>query len=102
MDYNWRGYQKWGVPFDDASRIALEALSQALLGAMFEFVLEPGQFAVFNNDTVAHGRSFHTDWSEPDRKRHLLRLWLGESGEPYPIPQALRDRLVTREQVAAQ
>jgi hypothetical protein len=96
-DYNWRGYKKWGETFDDAGRKALDALTAALTQTMFEFILEPGQFAIFNNDTVAHGRSFHTDWAETDLKRHVLRLWLGQSGAAYPIPDALRARLLTRQ-----
>ena len=96
-DYNWRGYEKWNEPFDDLGRSALDALSDCLVETMFEFVLEPGQFAIFHNDKVAHGRSFHTDWDEPDRKRHLLRLWLGQSGTAYPIPEQLRTRLLSRQ-----
>lgn len=95
-DYNWRGYKKWGEDFDDASRDSLKMLESCLIKTMFEFVIEPGQFVLFHNDTVAHGRSFHTDWPETDRKRHLLRLWLGQSGTPYPIPATVRDRLMAR------
>jgi hypothetical protein len=96
QDYNWRGYQKWGEPFDELGREALQALGQCLIATMFEFVLEPGQFVLFNNDTVAHGRSFHLDWPEPERKRHLLRLWLGESGTPYQLPKGMREKLMAK------
>ncbi len=96
QDYNWRGYQKWGEPFDDLSREALRALQDCLIDTMFEYVLEPGQFVLFNNDTVAHGRSFHLEWPEPERKRHLLRLWLGQSGTPYPLPSGMRERLLAQ------
>ena len=96
-DYNWRGYQKWGETFDEPGRAALDALSDELVGTMFEFVLEPGQFAIFHNDKVAHGRSFHTDWEEPDRKRHVLRLWLGQSGTLYPVPAELAERLLSKQ-----
>jgi hypothetical protein len=96
QDYNWRGYQKWGETFDTTSSAALQMLSDRLVETMFEVTLQPGQFALFHNDTVAHGRSFHTDWPEPERKRHILRLWLGQSGETYPVPDTLRARLLAR------
>lgn len=96
QDYNWRGYRKWGETFDDLSRDALQGLNDHLVEAMFEVTLEPGQFVLFNNDTVAHGRAYHEDWPQIDRKRHLLRLWLGQSGAPYPLPAGLKDRLLAR------
>ncbi len=38
--------------------------------------LTPGSLVFFNNYTVIHGRRPFVDHEEPDRKRHLLRLWL--------------------------
>jgi hypothetical protein len=36
----------------------------------------PGDIQVLHNHTILHARSAYEDWLEPERKRHLLRLWL--------------------------
>lgn len=38
--------------------------------------LEPGDMQFISNHTVVHSRTEYEDWPEPERKRHLLRLWL--------------------------
>jgi hypothetical protein len=40
------------------------------------FRLEQGDIVLINNYVVAHSRSAFEDHDEPERKRHLLRLWL--------------------------
>jgi hypothetical protein len=40
------------------------------------FMLEPGQAIFFNNCVMLHNRTSFEDAEEPERKRHLLRLWL--------------------------
>lgn len=37
---------------------------------------EPGDIQFLNNHICIHGRTAFEDWDEPDRRRHLLRLWL--------------------------
>jgi len=36
----------------------------------------PGDIQFLHNHTILHARSEYEDWPEPERKRHLLRLWL--------------------------
>ena len=36
-----------------------------------EMLLEPGDFQIFNNRTVLHGRAHFEDYSEKARRRHL-------------------------------
>jgi hypothetical protein len=36
----------------------------------------PGDIQILHNHTILHARSAYEDWAEPERKRHLLRLWL--------------------------
>ncbi|HEU0218581.1 MAG TPA: TauD/TfdA family dioxygenase [Stellaceae bacterium] len=36
----------------------------------------PGDIQILHNHTILHARSAYEDWPEPERKRHLLRLWL--------------------------
>lgn len=40
------------------------------------FHLQPGQTILLNNRTVLHARTDYEDWSEPERRRHLLRVWI--------------------------
>jgi hypothetical protein len=38
--------------------------------------LEPGDVQLLSNHTVIHARTDYVDPQEPERKRHLLRLWI--------------------------
>ncbi len=38
--------------------------------------LQQGDIQFINNHTVLHSRTSYEDYPEPERKRHLLRLWL--------------------------
>ena len=40
----------------------------------------PGDIQFLHNHTILHARSAYEDWSEVERKRHLLRLWLAPAG----------------------
>ena len=42
----------------------------------FNFMMEPGDIAFFNNYTVLHTRTEFNDDEDPAKRRHLLRLWL--------------------------
>ncbi|MGJ7531458.1 TauD/TfdA family dioxygenase [Variovorax sp. GB1P17] len=44
------------------------------------FFLERGDMIVINNYTVMHARTSFTNFPEPERKRHLVRLWLDTPG----------------------
>lgn len=45
----------------------------------------PGDIQFLHNHTILHARSAYEDWPEPDRKRHLLRLWLAPpNARPLP------------------
>ena len=41
----------------------------------------PGDIQLLKNASVLHGRAAFTDWPEPERKRHLLRLWVNAHTE---------------------
>jgi hypothetical protein len=42
----------------------------------FSMWLEPGDLQLVNNHVLIHSRTHYQDYEEPERKRHLLRLWL--------------------------
>ena len=41
-----------------------------------EMRLEPGEINYLKNNAVLHARTEYKDFDEPERKRHLVRLWL--------------------------
>lgn len=45
-------------------------------GLYLEMDFAPGDIQLLSNHTVLHARSAYVDHDEPERKRHLLRLWL--------------------------
>lgn len=51
----------------------------------FRMQLEEGDLQLVNNYAIVHSRTPFEDFDEPDRKRHLLRLWLAVPGS-QPLP----------------
>lgn len=50
-----------------------------------------GDVQLVHNHTLLHDRTAFEDWPEPERKRHLLRLWLAPpQARPLPIVFAER------------
>jgi hypothetical protein len=56
----------------------------------FEMVLERGDMQFLNNHVMIHSRTRFEDYEDPERRRHLLRLWLSVPGG-RPLCEALRD-----------
>ena len=57
----------------------------------FDMDFRFGDMQFLNNYVTLHSRTGYEDFPEPDRKRHLLRLWLFTAGL-FDIPEALRMR----------
>jgi hypothetical protein len=53
--------------------------------------LRPGDMQFLHNHTCLHDRTAFVDWPEPERKRHLLRLWLAAPGA-RPLPEVFAPR----------
>ena len=71
-----------GEPLSAAQREALDTLD-AVLGqpaARVEFSLRPGDMFFLNNRWLLHNRTAFEDFEEPERRRHLVRLWLARGG----------------------
>jgi len=61
-----------------------------------DMALEPGDMQFLHNHTVLHDRNAYEDWPEPDRRRHLLRLWLAPpDARPLPMVYAQRFGSIT-------
>jgi hypothetical protein len=58
--------------------------------------LEPGDMQFVYNHSLLHDRTGFVDWPEPDRKRHMLRLWLSVPGD-RPLPGCFAQRYGTIE-----
>jgi alpha-ketoglutarate-dependent taurine dioxygenase len=72
------GHDRAGVPLTAAQRQALEALDGVLAepALRVEFFLRPGEMFFVNNRWLLHNRTAFDDFDEPQRRRHLVRLWL--------------------------
>jgi len=66
------------VEIDSAANQILDTYDQLGLDDKFhlDMWLETGDMQFVSNHTTLHARTAYEDWPEPDRRRHLLRLWL--------------------------
>jgi hypothetical protein len=71
---------------DEAIRVYRQVCDECLVDIPFK----PGDVQFLNNYVALHTRRDYEDWPEPERKRHLLRLWLSDP-DNRPIPKAQRD-----------
>ena len=80
-----QGYELAGQDIDEESSAAISALEAIMTQPemMKEFNFQPGQIQIINNKTIGHARTGFMDWPEPERKRHLIRLWLRRKGRAF-------------------
>src|SRR5580704_14297941 len=76
------GYAMKGQPVDNTGAAALAAtldiFEQPEISIDFEF--QPGEIQFVDNRTLGHSRTEFEDHPEPERHRHLVRLWLRDHG----------------------
>lgn len=65
-----------------AQREALDLIDSIANQPAFhvEMDFQPGDMQFLKNAVILHARTEYEDWEEPERKRHLLRLWLTNVG----------------------
>lgn len=83
-----------GVPRMTAAQDEAVELFQALareLAADMEF--RHGDMQFVNNHVTLHTRREFTDWPEPERKRHLFRLWLMMQDGGRPLPAEFAEQM---------
>ncbi len=80
-----QGYELEDKVMDNTAAAALAALEATMTvpGMGKEFHFQPGQIQFVNNKTIGHARTAFTDWPEPERRRHLTRLWLRHQGRVF-------------------
>ncbi len=81
--------------FDDVPRLteiqreafALIEKTAADPALYLNMAFEPGDIQILNNHYIMHSRTAYEDYAEPEKRRHLLRLWLAtEAGPPLADP----------------
>ncbi len=77
----------------DAHREALDLLDALTDDPALHLMmaLAPGDMQFVHNHSLLHDRTAFQDWPEPERRRHLLRLWLAPpAARPLPPVYAQR------------
>lgn len=76
----------------DAQTEALDLFDEILRRpeVCFRMHFQPGDVQLINNHVVLHSRTDYVDHDAPERKRHLLRLWLSLPEAPA-LPESWRD-----------
>ena len=77
-----KGYEVAAKVMDTELEEALAAVDEVCAASdlWYEAALERGQIQYLNNHEIGHYRSAFEDYEEPERKRHLYRLWHREQG----------------------
>lgn len=57
----------------------------------FGMQLQPGDMQFVYNHSQLHDRTGFLDWPEPEKRRHLFRLWLSIKGD-RPLPECFKER----------
>jgi alpha-ketoglutarate-dependent taurine dioxygenase len=76
------GYALRGEPLDNEGAAAIAATLGIFEepGVAIDFEFQPGEIQFVDNRTLGHSRTEFEDWPDPDRRRHLVRLWLRDHG----------------------
>lgn len=89
-----------GAPvLSDVQRDALECLDRFAEDLSLKMEIAPGDIQLLQNHTILHGRTAYDDFEDPDRRRHMLRLWLS-APNGRPLPPHFAERYGTVEQGA--
>lgn len=81
------GYALNGEPIDSEGESAIASVLEIFAddALTVDFDLEPGQIQFVHNRVIGHSRTAFVDYPEPDRRRHLVRLWMRDRGRrAYP------------------
>lgn len=81
-----------GVPdLTIAQNEAIRAYNTLAAELAMEVDFEPGDISLVQNYVALHARTQYEDWPEPERKRHLLRLWMSFDGARPLHADIIRD-----------
>jgi hypothetical protein len=80
-------------PYTEQQREALDLLDELADDPALHLRMElrQGDVQFVHNHNLLHDRTAFTDWPEPERRRHLLRLWLAPE-HARPLPPVFAER----------
>jgi alpha-ketoglutarate-dependent taurine dioxygenase len=81
-----------GVRLSDIEKEAFDVMDGLIGELQLKIDFAPGDIQFLNNYVILHSRTAFEDYQEPDRRRHLLRLWLTVPGWNRFSPETLRER----------
>ncbi|MCL2430193.1 MAG: TauD/TfdA family dioxygenase [Alphaproteobacteria bacterium] len=86
-----KAYALPGVPPMTAlQKEAIELYRATVEDCAADMEFRPGDIQLLNNFVTLHTRRAYEDWPQPERKRHLLRLWLRDPAS-RPLPKEIRE-----------
>ncbi len=77
-------------PFTEAQLEAMKLFQSMVRDCAATIDFEPGDIQLLHNHVILHTRTAFEDWPEPERKRHLLRLWLKDD-DGRPVVPLMRE-----------
>jgi len=83
------GHRAADIPLTDLEVRALDLFDEVAKAPQHRlaFYLERGDMLIVNNYTMLHARTGFTEHPEPERRRHLVRLWLDANGFRDVVPE---------------
>ncbi|MEI6161276.1 MAG: TauD/TfdA family dioxygenase [Roseococcus sp.] len=70
---------------------AIDRLDELAAEMSVEMEFRPGDMQFIHNHQILHSRTDFADWPEPEKRRHLLRLWLSPK-QARVLPPAYAQR----------
>jgi TfdA family taurine catabolism dioxygenase TauD len=70
------GQERVGRPLNASQAEAIDVFYEVCEQHTLSMDLEPGDLQLLNSYVTLHDRTAYDDFDEPERKRHMLRLWL--------------------------
>lgn len=83
------GHTKADLPLTEAELWALDQFEAALNqeNMTYQLQLQPGDMLFLNNHLITHDRTEYVDWDQPEEKRHLVRMWVGNDALHVNAPK---------------
>ncbi|HLF38138.1 MAG TPA: TauD/TfdA family dioxygenase [Burkholderiales bacterium] len=81
-----------GIALSEVEKEAFDIMDGLIDEMRLKINFDPGDMQFLNNYVILHSRTAFEDDPEPDRKRHLLRLWLTVPDCSRLSPETLRER----------
>jgi hypothetical protein len=78
-------------PFTPEQEEAMALFRETVPRCAADIAFERGDIQLLHNHVILHSRNAFEDWPDPQRKRHLYRLWLTAGEDARPVPPAVRE-----------